>query len=91
MLSIVPGHLGPKIPKLFQSIIKKQRQKGNDIIIDLHVGDQCFTGEHEVINGVQKHFQYLAKWNPGRFGHGSFRPGSFRPGSFRPNFGVGRF
>ena len=51
-------------PKLFHSIIRKQRQKGNDIILDLHVGDQCFTGEDEVINGIQKHFQDLAKCTP---------------------------
>ena len=51
-------------PKLFHSIIRKQRQKGNDIIIDLHVGDQCFTGEDKVINGFQKHFQDLAKCTP---------------------------
>ncbi|MEW8544512.1 MAG: reverse transcriptase domain-containing protein, partial [Candidatus Thiodiazotropha sp.] len=47
--------------KLFHSLIRRQRQKGNDLITDLHVGDQFYKGEENVIDGFQEHFQHLAK------------------------------
>ena len=44
----------------FFRLIKKQWQKGNTLINDLHVGDEVFTGD-DVINGFHKHFSALAQ------------------------------
>ena len=35
--------------KLFHKLIRKQRKAGNDFISDLHVGDESFHGDNNIL------------------------------------------
>ena len=45
---------------LFYKLINKQRGSSSSVITDLTVGEQCFSGEENVIDGFKLHFQNLA-------------------------------
>ena len=51
--------------KLFHQLVRKNRSKGRDFIMDLNVGDICFSGEQDVLAGFQQHFQQLASESEG--------------------------
>ena len=46
--------------KLFYKLINKQRGSSSSVITDLTAGEQCFSGEENVIDGFKLHFQNLA-------------------------------
>ena len=45
---------------LFYKLINKQRGSSSSVITDLTVGEQCFSGEENVLDGFKLHFQNLA-------------------------------
>ena len=46
---------------MFHTLIRKQRKNRNDFTTDLHVGDQCFTGEDNILKGFKIHSEQLAE------------------------------
>ena len=46
--------------KTFHHLVKKQRNKGNNFISDLYVGNEKYTGTHGILDGFQQHFEQLA-------------------------------
>ena len=46
--------------KLFHQLVKNNRIKGGNLIMDLNVGNNCYSGEENILEGFQHHFQKLA-------------------------------
>ena len=46
--------------KTFHNLVKKQRNKGNNFISDLYVGNEKYTGTQGILDGFQQHFEQLA-------------------------------
>ena len=46
--------------KTFHHLVKKQRNKGNNFISDLYVGNEKYTGTQGILDGFQQHFEQLA-------------------------------
>ena len=46
--------------KYFHKLVNSQRQRGTTLISDLHVGENCSTGEPDILNGFRAHFEQLA-------------------------------
>lgn len=46
--------------KLFHQLVKNNRIKGGNLIMDLNVGNNCYSGEENILEGFQHHFKKLA-------------------------------
>ena len=46
--------------KTFHQLVKKQRNKGNNFISDLYVGNEKYTRTQGILEGFQQHFEQLA-------------------------------
>ena len=50
--------------RLFQKLVRNNRKKGNDVIIDHNVNGIQYEGEENVITGFREHFRQLATLDP---------------------------
>ena len=46
--------------KLFHRLVRNNRKKGTESLVELEVNDQTYTGENEVLKGFYSHFEALA-------------------------------
>ena len=46
--------------KLFHRLVRNNRKKGTESLVELEVNDQTYTRENEVLKGFYSHFEALA-------------------------------
>ncbi|VDI66187.1 Hypothetical predicted protein [Mytilus galloprovincialis] len=49
--------------KLFNRLVRNTRKKGGEIIMDLNVNGQCYTGDENILAGFKEHFRKLATYD----------------------------
>jgi hypothetical protein len=50
--------------RLFHKLVRNNRKKGNDVIMDLNVDGIQYEGEENIITGIREHFRQLATLDP---------------------------
>ena len=50
--------------RLFHKLVRNNRKKGNDVIMDLNVNGIQYEGDENVITGFGEHFRQLATLDP---------------------------
>jgi hypothetical protein len=50
--------------RLFHKLVRTNRKKGNDVIVDLNVNGIQYEGDENVITGFGEHFRQLATLDP---------------------------
>ena len=50
--------------RLFHKLVRNNRKKGNDVIMDLNVNGIQYEGEENIITGFREHFKQLATPDP---------------------------
>jgi hypothetical protein len=50
--------------RLFHKLVRNNRKKGNDVIMDLNVNGIQYEGEENIITGFREHFRQLATLDP---------------------------
>jgi hypothetical protein len=50
--------------RLYHKLVRNNRKKGNDVIMDLNVDGIQYEGEENIITGIREHFRQLATLDP---------------------------
>ena len=48
-------------PKLFHTLVNKQRGRGKNFIENLYVGEDCYSGSDDILTVFKRHFESLAE------------------------------
>ena len=46
--------------RLFHKLVRNNRKKGNEVIMDLNVNGKQYDGEENVMTGIREHLKNLA-------------------------------